>query len=193
MSILRLLSFCYLLTFCISCSPCKRLERLALKYPECFQVMKTFNSDSGTFQLAIRDSSDHKADSTLSALRDTVYVYLSKAAGNDTSDTSKNHFVKSLKLRLGDQFKQAGKTISSVIADVPCLSDTQTYSDDRGTILKFWQVGRDIKFSIVYPTTNYTSNYEGRKAFVYLPWWGWFIFGFLFSTVVTNVVGSKKR
>lgn len=164
---IRLALFSILLIF-TACNPCKRIQRIATKHPDCFKALNEIKSDTGSVKIADRDSFVAKADSALAGLQDTVNKYLALLADCNTPKPVKDSLTKKLK----KQIVGVSKEIGTIIETVPCLTDTVTFNQKDGAVVKLWQEGKEIKYSLSYPHINYELKETG------LPWWVWLLIGY---------------
>jgi hypothetical protein len=153
--------------FLIGCSPCHRIQRLSTKHPECFKSMTETKTDTGGLKVADRDSSKAKADDALKGLSDTITKYITIIQDCSTPKEQKERAISKIK----DQLPGVRKVIDKAIDDAPCINDTITYTDSKGAILKLWQVGDQIKYSLLYSTQVQKLSTEGW------PWWVWLLIG----------------
>jgi hypothetical protein len=163
----HVLLICLLLVH-VGCSPCKRIERIAHKHPDCFTALNETKHDTGFIKIADRDSSVHKADSALAGLSDTVFKYITVLQDCNSTPEKKEEAKK----KIADQFPGVRNMVKDAIVNAPCLSDTATFQDQSGAVLKLWQEGKEIKYSLSYPKTTYELKDESW------PWWAWFLVGF---------------
>lgn len=173
---IRLYLFSILLMF-TACNPCKRIQRLAEKNRDCFKAMTEVKQDSGSLKISGREESIDRADSAMDDLQDTVFRYIEIIRDCNTPAAVKEKAERKIK----KQFADAGKKVRDEIRDALCLTDTTTFHDAGGAVLKLWQQGKEIKYSLTYPTVKYELEDPGWPALA------WFLIGF--GTCVLLLIG----
>lgn len=179
----KLLSVCAFIAL-TACNPCKRISRIAERHPECFKALNETKRDTGSVRIADRDSSIAKGDSALTGLADTVFKYITVIQDCNSTPEQKD----SATIRIFRTVQKAKSAVKEIITTAPCLTDTVTFTDKSGSILKLWQQGKDIKYSLSYPHINYELKEKDW------PWWAWLCIGYglAIATYVIMIIRSKN-
>lgn len=156
------------LFFLFGCDPCRKIHKHPERYQPCFDARTEIKADSGGVKVANRDSSANKADSAVTGLVDTFFKYIEVYKDCNVSNEAKDSISKVLYR----EFSKVRQSVKETIKTAPCLSDTATFTDISGAVLKLWQEGKEIKYSLSYPHINYELKDAG------LPWWVWLLIGY---------------